>query len=85
MTDPTGQVFLSYRRTKSEEAARLIAAQHDHGIPTWQDVANLDTVPTEDELRRVLEDPKLAAAVLFITPDVRDSNIIRQVEVPKVV
>ena len=85
MTNPTGQVFLSYRRTKSEDAARLIAAQHDHGIPTWQDVANLDTVPTEDELRRVLEDHQLAAAVLFITPDVKDSNIIRQVEVPKVV
>lgn len=37
MTDPTGRSFLSYRRGRKDEAALLIAAQHDHGIPTWQD------------------------------------------------
>ena len=49
MTDPTGRSFLSYRRVRKDEAALLIAAQHDHGIPTWQDIENLGTVPTEDE------------------------------------
>ena len=85
MTDPTGRSFLSYRRTRKDEAALLIAAQHDRGIPTWQDVRNLDSVPTEDEIRRVLADPVTASAVLFITPEVEDSPIIRQVEVPRIV
>lgn len=85
MTDPTGRCFLSYRRLRKDEAAMLIAAQHDHGIPTWQDVENLGTVPTEDEIRRTLADPSTASAVLFVTPEVEDSAIIREVEVPKIV
>jgi hypothetical protein len=66
------------------EAALLIQAQLDHGVPTWQDVRNLGSVPTEDELRRVLADPSTASAVLFITPDVEQSAVIRNVEVPKI-
>jgi hypothetical protein len=85
MTDATGQSFLSYRRFRKEDAALVIAAQHDHGIPTWQDTRNLGTVPTEDELRRVLAAPTTASAVLLITPEVEDSPIIRNVEVPLIV
>src|ERR1700761_5372093 len=85
MTDPTGRSFLSYRRSRKDEAAHLIQAQHDHGIPTWQDVRNLATVPTEDELRRVLADQTIASAVLFITPEVETSVVIREVEVPKII
>ena len=85
MTDPTGRSFLSYRRTRAAEAALLIQAQHDHGIPTWQDIHNLGPIPTEDEIRRVLSDPATANAVLFITPEVETSSIIRNVEVPKVI
>jgi hypothetical protein len=85
MTDPTGRSFLSYKRSRRDEAALLIQAQHDHGIPTWQDVHNLGSVPTEDELRRVLADPTTASAVLFVTPEVEHSTVIREVEVPKIV
>ena len=85
MTDPTGRSFLSYKRSRRDEAALLIQAQHDHGIPTWQDVHDLVSVPTEDELRRVLADPTTASAVLFITPEVENSTVIREVEVPKIV
>ncbi|MGE0756641.1 MAG: SAVED domain-containing protein, partial [Pirellulaceae bacterium] len=85
VTDPTGRSFLSYRRVRSDEAALLIGAQHDHGIPTWQDVEDLGTVPTEDELRRVLSDPSTSSAVLFLTPEVKYSPIIRNVEIPKIV
>ncbi|MGH8643147.1 MAG: SAVED domain-containing protein [Gammaproteobacteria bacterium] len=85
MTDPTGRCFLSYRRARADETALLIAAQHDHGIPTWQDVSNLRSVPTEDEIRSVLADPSVASAVLFITPEVEASPIIRNVEVPKII
>jgi hypothetical protein len=85
MTDPTGRSFLSYKRSRAAEAALLIQAQHDHGIPTWQDVANLGSVPTEDELRRVLAEATTASGVLFITPEVANSPIISQVEVPKII
>lgn len=85
MTDPTGRSFLSYRRTRVDEAALLIQAQHDRGIPTWQDVRNLGSAPTEDEIRQVLADPTTASAILFITPEVESSPIIRNVEVPHIV
>jgi hypothetical protein len=85
MTDPTGRSFLSYRRVRKDEAALLIAAQHDRGIPTWHDISDLGSVPTEDEIRRVLTDPETASAILFITPEVKDSPIIREVEVPGIV
>lgn len=85
MTDPTGRSFLSYRRVRKDEAALLIAAQHDHGVPTWQDIRDLGNVSTEDEIRRLLQDPSTASAVLFITPEVSDSAIIRAVEVPMIV
>ncbi|MGO9061259.1 MAG: SAVED domain-containing protein [Candidatus Binataceae bacterium] len=85
MTEPTGRSFLSYRRLRKDEAALLITAQHDHGIPTWQDIRNLGSVPTEDEIRRVLTDSSTASAVLFITPEVEESTVIRNVEVPNIV
>jgi hypothetical protein len=84
-TNPTGRSFLSYRRLRKDEAALLIMAQHDHGIPTWQDVQDLGSTPTEDEIRRVLDDPSTANGVLLITPEVEDSEIIRNVEIPKLI
>lgn len=85
MTDATGRSFLSYRRFRRDEAKLLVQAQHDHGIPTWLDVENLASAPTEDELRRVLADQSTASAVLFITPEVESSPIIRNVEVAQII
>jgi hypothetical protein len=82
MTNPMGRSFLSYRRKRAEEAALLIAAQHDVGIPTWQDVKDLDEVPTADEVQRVLTDPETANAILWLTPEVADSDFIRKIEAP---
>jgi SMODS-associated and fused to various effectors sensor domain len=82
MTDATGRSFLSYRRTRSNEAALLIAAQHDHGIPTWHDQKDLTQTPTADELHRTLIDSSIANALLWITPDVNSSDVIRKIEVP---
>jgi SMODS-associated and fused to various effectors sensor domain len=82
MTDATGRSFLSYRRSRSAEASLLIAAQHDHGIPTWQDQRDLLETPTGDELRRILADRFTANALLWITPDVANSDVIRKIEVP---
>lgn len=85
MTDPTGRCFISYRRVRAAEVAILVLALHDVGVPTWQDITNLEAEPTEDELRRVLDDPSTASALLWITPEVADSPIIRKVEVPKII
>ena len=82
MTDPTGRSFLSYRRSRSGECARLITSQRERGIPTWRDVDDLNTEPTEAELRRVLRDDGVANAVLWISPETADSSMIRNVEAP---
>ena len=82
MTDPTGRSFLSYRRSRSEECARLIASQHERGIPTWRDVDDLNTEPTETELRKVLRDDGIANVVLWISPETAGSQMMRNVEAP---
>ena len=82
MTDPTGRSFLSYRRTRLIEAQTLVSFQHDMGIPTWQDIENLDEEPTEDAIRSVLADSNTASAVMWLTPDVAESSMIRRVEAP---
>ncbi len=83
-TNSTGRSFLSYRRTRKDEAKLLVLAQHDIGIPTWQDINNLDEDHTEQELRRVLADPTTANAIIWITPDVAYSAVIRKIEVPTI-
>jgi sugar/nucleoside kinase (ribokinase family) len=85
MTDPSGRCFVSYRRKRSQEARLLVLALHDIGVPTWQDITDLDAEPTEDELRRVLDDPSTASALLWITPEVVDSPMVRKIEIPKVI
>lgn len=84
MTDPTGLCFLSYRRTRANEAALLVEALRDHGIPTWQDISDLPNTPAEAELRRVLDDPSVASAILLATPEVEHSPMIREVEAPAI-
>ncbi|HTA98154.1 MAG TPA: SAVED domain-containing protein [Solirubrobacteraceae bacterium] len=85
MPDLTGRCFLSYRRTRSEEAKLLILALHDVGVPTWQDISDLGAEPTVEALRRVIGDAATACALTWITPDVEDSDIIRKVEFPAII
>ena len=82
MTNPAGRSFLSYRRSRLEEARLLIQRQHELGVPTWQDIKDLDEEPTEDTIRDVLADPDTANAVMWLTPEVKGSNMIRRVEAP---
>ncbi len=85
MTDPTGRSFLSYRRSRLDEARYLIQAQHEMGVPTWQDIRNLQEGVTPARLRQVLADPTIASALLWLTPGVAQSATIRDVEVPAIV
>ena len=82
MTNPNGRSFLSYRRSRIHEAGLLISAQHNVGVPTWQDICDLENAPLEDELVRELRDSNTANAVLWITPEIGTSDIVHQVEVP---
>jgi len=82
-TDPTGRSFLSYRRSRLHEATLLVQTQHELGIPTWQDLDDLDEMHTETQLRAVLNDPATANTVLWLTPDVADSAVIQRVEAPE--
>jgi hypothetical protein len=84
VTTPTGRSFLSYRRACAADAELLIAAQHDIGIPTWQDVRNLPEEPAEEAIRQVLRDPTTANAILWLTPEIADSPMIQRVEIPEI-
>ena len=84
MTNPAGFSFISYRRSRIQEVRSLIERLHDLGIPTWQDMRDLDEEPTEDTIRSVLTDPETANAVMWLTPEVADSNMIRRVEAPAI-
>lgn len=77
--------FISYRRSPAravgnDEALRLRNALRDRGIQTWRDLDNLGAEPTESELTAVLQDPDTVGAIVLISPEVRDSAIIRNVE-----
>lgn len=81
-TDPRGKCFVSYRRSRADEACLLVESLRDLGVPTWQDIENLPEESTEDALRRTIEDPTISSAILWITPEVEHSPIIRQIEAP---
>lgn len=85
MTDPTGKSFLSYRRNRLSDARKILAAQHDVGIPTWQDLHDLEEGHTDALLRSVLAQPDIANAVAFLTPDVATSATILRTELPSIV
>lgn len=82
MTDPAGRVLLSYSRRRAEEAGRLLAALHDVGVPTWQDVEDLGPERIAEALRRELESEATAGAVLLVTPEVATSEFILRIEAP---
>lgn len=81
-TNPFGYCFVSYRRTRLAEVGALVRALHELGVPTWQDLHDLDEQPLEATLRSVLADPNIASGVLWITPEVAHSAIITDIEVP---
>lgn len=84
MTDATGRCFVSYRRTRVDEVRLLIEALHDVGIPTWQDLSDLDEGHTEGLLEAILSEDTTASALCWLTPDVESSNVITRTELPAI-
>lgn len=86
MTNLRGRCFISYRRLEHRIAEAILVrdALHDRGIPTWRDLDDLKSRPTEDELRRVLRDEDTACAVVLANPDVQSSSMITRVEAPEI-
>jgi SMODS-associated and fused to various effectors sensor domain len=82
MTDATGRSFLSYRRSRAGEARLLIEAQHDVGVPTWQDLSELEEGHTATLLEEALADENTANAVCWLTPEVETSAVITRTELP---
>jgi hypothetical protein len=82
-TNPTGRSYLSYQRSRVEEARLLIAAQHDRGIPTHQALIDLPAEEPEKSITRTLADSGTANAILWLTPRLK-SNPLRLKEVSAV-
>ena len=90
MTDATGSIFISYRRSPARKSGDLEAllvrdALRDRGIPTWRDLDDLDSAPTEDELNEVIGSVEIAGAVMLISPEIEKSDLVRKVEAPAIV
>jgi len=83
MTDPNGEMFVSYRRNQADIAEALVKSLHEHGIRTWRDVSDLRTEPTQAELRRVLDGSDLAGGIVLVSEDVAESEIILELELPE--
>ena len=89
MTDVTGRMFISYRRSPGRnsgdaEAQLVRDALRDRGIPTWRDLDDLNPVPTEDDLISTLEGEEIAGAVMLVSPEIEDSPMVRRVEAPAI-
>ncbi|MBV8356118.1 MAG: hypothetical protein JO101_12400, partial [Candidatus Eremiobacteraeota bacterium] len=62
----------------------MIEAQHDVGIPTWQDLSELEEGHTEALLLEALGDESTANALCWLTPDVEASAAITKTELPAI-
>jgi hypothetical protein len=82
MTDPMGQVFLSYRHSHRDFAAAFDRSLREHGIPVWRDVRDVGPDLLQEQIIDDLEDPGLAGGLVLVSQDVVDSEVILEVELP---
>ena len=81
--DPRGPVFISYRHSDgSAMAASLAWALRAAGVPVWHDVTDLPPGDTERRLEEALASG-LSGAVLLVTPEIEESQVIRDIELPR--
>lgn len=80
--DPLGPVFVSHRRSDGVTHAEDIAwALRAAGVPVWRDETDLRPGDTSHRLDQALASG-LSGAVLIITPDIAQSGVVKDIELP---
>ncbi len=80
--DRRGPVFISYRQSDGSEIAEALAwGLRAAGVPVWHDQTDLPPGDTEFRLTEALSSG-LSGAVLLVTPEIENSEVIREVELP---
>ena len=78
-----GPVFISYRQSDgAQQADALENLLRAAGLVVWRDLVDLRPGTTTDRLERALTEG-LSAGVLVVTPDIVDSEIVRERELPR--
>lgn len=78
-----GPVFISYRQADgTDQAERLEHLLRAAGLVVWRDYRDLRPGTTTDRLEQALTQG-LSAAVLVVTPDIVNSEIVRERELPR--
>ncbi len=76
-------MFISYRQSDgSEQAESMENLLRAAGLVVWRDRVDLRPGTTTDRLEQALTEG-LSAAVLVVTPDIVDSEIVRERELPR--
>ena len=80
--DPRGPVFLSYRQSDGRVLAVETAwALRSAGVPVWHDQSDLPPGDTDRRLAEALGSG-LSGAVLLVTPEIAQSRVVREIELP---
>lgn len=80
--DPLGPVFVSYRQSDGSPLAVALAwALRAAGVPVWHDQTDLPPGDTAKRLQEALASG-LSGAILVVTPQIADSKVVREVELP---
>lgn len=78
-----GPVFISYRQSDGTQQAESIEnLLRAAGLVVWRDRVDLRPGTTTDRLEQALTEG-LSAGVLVVTPDIVDSEIVRERELPR--
>lgn len=78
-----GPVFISYRQSDgTQQAESLENLLRAAGLVVWRDRVDLRPGTTTDRLEQALTEG-LSAGVLVVTPDIVDSEIVRERELPR--
>lgn len=81
--DPRGPVFISYRQSDGTNLAIDTAwALRAAGVPVWHDRSDLPPGDTDRRLAEALESG-LSGAVLLVTPELEQSRVVREIELPQ--
>jgi hypothetical protein len=83
--DSRGPVFLSHRRSDGGSVAHELAWElRGIGVPVWHDVTDLPLGDTRRRLEEALGEG-LSGCVLIVTPEIQYSEVVRDIELPRLI